>query len=72
MPILPEANLELRQDKKWVFNEQKIIDIERRIIDNPDYLKFENHEGIMFFLSSLAHVLFSFYVCPLDLEHVMI
>ena len=72
MPILPEANLELRQDKKWVFNEQKIIDIERRIIDNPDYLKFENHEGIMFFLSSLDHVFFSFYVCPLDLEHVMI
>ena len=49
MPILPEANLELRQDKKWVFNEQKVIDIERRIIDNQDSLKFENHEGMSFF-----------------------
>lgn len=46
VPLLPEESLELRQDKKWVFNEQKIIDIERRIVKNPDVLKFENHEGI--------------------------
>ena len=48
MPILPEANLELRQDKRWVFNDQKIINIERRILSNPELLKFENHEGTIF------------------------
>ena len=44
MPILPEENLELRQHKKWVFDHEKIVEIEERIINNPDVLKFENHE----------------------------
>ena len=66
MPILPEENLELRQHKKWVFDHEKIVEIENRIIKNQDVLKFENHEDYYLLHQTDFITVYDRSGCPLD------